>query len=160
MYSAISEQGLRIMAMLYLTPVLPLGPVSYMCGTTSMHLSSFAIAKVASLPLMILYCFIGASTGTLLSDPTGAEAKKIEGNKTLIVFGILLSAVMIAGISHYIRKELDKILERQKRDSPKKERPTQRGTDESVELGMATARHRRPTGSVIAIDDEQDVGPL
>jgi uncharacterized membrane protein YdjX (TVP38/TMEM64 family) len=147
------------MAMLYLTPVLPLGPVSYMCGTTSMHLSSFAIAKVASLPLMILYCFIGASTGTLLSDPTGAEAKKIEGNKTLIVFGILLSAVMIAGISHFIRKELDKILERQKRDPPKKERPIQRGTDESVELGMATARHRRPTGTM-TMDEEQDVGPL
>lgn len=29
---AVSEHGLRIMAMLYLTPVLPLGPVSYMCG--------------------------------------------------------------------------------------------------------------------------------
>jgi len=97
------------MAMLYLTPVLPLGPVSYMCGTTSMALSSFAMAKVASLPLMILYVFIGASTGTLLSDPSGSEAKKIEENKTLIVMGILLSAVMITCISHYIRKELDKV---------------------------------------------------
>lgn len=106
---AVSEQGLRIMAMLYLTPVLPLGPVSYMCGTTSMALSSFAMAKVASLPLMILYVFIGASTGTLLSDPSGSEAKKIEENKTLIVMGILLSAVMITCISHYIRKELDKV---------------------------------------------------
>lgn len=106
---AVSEQGLRIMAMLYLTPVLPLGPVSYMCGTTSMALSSFAMAKVASLPLMILYVFIGASTGTLLTDPTGSEAKQIEENKTLIIMGILLSAVMITGISHYIRKELDKV---------------------------------------------------
>lgn len=96
------------MAMLYMTPVLPLGPVSYMVGTTSMRLSSFAIAKVASLPLMILYVFIGASTGTLLSDPAGS-AKEIEENKTLIILGILLSAVMITGISHYIRKELDKV---------------------------------------------------
>lgn len=107
--TAVSEQGLRIMAMLYLTPVLPLGPVSYMCGTTSMALSSFTLAKVASLPLMTLYVFIGASTGTLLSDPSGSEAKKIEENKSLIVMGIVLSAVMITGISHYIRKELDKV---------------------------------------------------
>jgi uncharacterized membrane protein YdjX (TVP38/TMEM64 family) len=155
-YTAISEQGLRIMAMLYLTPVLPLGPVSYMCGTTSMALSSFTIAKLASLPLMILYCFIGASTGTLLSDPTGAEAKKIESNKTLIVLGILLSAVMISCISHYIRKELDKILERQKRDPPQKERRGRQGTEESVELGMATARHRRTVLS--SIDDAEDDG--
>jgi hypothetical protein len=110
--TAVSEQGLRIMAMLYLTPVLPLGPVSYMCGTTSMALSSFALAKVASLPLMTLYVFIGASTGTLLSDPSGSEAKKIEENKSLIVMGIVLSAVMITGISRYIRKELDKVSER------------------------------------------------
>eukprot|EP00545_Synedropsis_sp_CCMP1620_P005848 CAMPEP_0119029238 /NCGR_PEP_ID=MMETSP1176-20130426/40377_1 /TAXON_ID=265551 /ORGANISM="Synedropsis recta cf, Strain CCMP1620" /LENGTH=236 /DNA_ID=CAMNT_0006985559 /DNA_START=48 /DNA_END=755 /DNA_ORIENTATION=- len=41
---AVSEHGLRIMAMLYLTPVLPLGPVSYMCGSTSMALSSFVLA--------------------------------------------------------------------------------------------------------------------
>ena len=56
---AVAENGLRIMAMLYLTPVLPLGPVSYMVGTTSMRLSRFVMAKVASLPLMMLYVFIG-----------------------------------------------------------------------------------------------------
>lgn len=89
------------MAMLYLTPVLPLGPVSYMCGSTSMALSSFVIAKVASLPLMLLYVFIGASAGTLIAD-----TEAIEHNSTLIVSGILLSITMIAGISHYIRKEL------------------------------------------------------
>lgn len=93
--------------MLYLTPVLPLGPVSYMCGTTSMALSSFALAKVASLPLMIFYVYLGAATGTLLSG--GSEAEQIEENKTLICIGIVLSAVMITCISHRIRKELDKV---------------------------------------------------
>mmetsp|Transcript_119120 Transcript_119120/g.177978 ORF Transcript_119120/g.177978 Transcript_119120/m.177978 type:complete len:262 (+) Transcript_119120:73-858(+) len=48
---AASKQGLKIMAMLYLTPVLPLGLVSYMCGTTSMKISSFTLAKFASTPL-------------------------------------------------------------------------------------------------------------
>lgn len=111
---ATAEHGLRIMAMLYLTPILPLGPVSYMCGTTSMPLSSFVLAKVASLPLMLLYVFIGASTGALISDKKknkGNEdvAKQIEQNQTLIVSGILLSVVMIVGISYYIKKELYKV---------------------------------------------------
>jgi len=106
---AVSEHGLRIMAMLYLTPVLPLGPVSYMCGSTSMALSSFVLAKIASLPLMLLYVYIGAAAGTLMVDTDA-----IEHNSALIGSGILLSGCMILGITHYIRKELMVILERQK----------------------------------------------
>jgi uncharacterized membrane protein YdjX (TVP38/TMEM64 family) len=111
---AAAEHGLRIMAMLYLTPILPLGPVSYMCGTTSMALSNFLMAKIASLPLMLLYAFIGASAGALVGKsgkdgPAGDELKDIEQNQTLIVSGILLSFVMIACITHYIKKELNTV---------------------------------------------------
>jgi uncharacterized membrane protein YdjX (TVP38/TMEM64 family) len=105
-FVAAAEHGLRIMAMLYLTPILPLGPVSYMCGSTSMHLGSFVLARVASLPLIILYAFIGASTGTLITD-----TKAIESNSTFIVLGILLSVVMITSITYYMQRELNKLKE-------------------------------------------------
>jgi uncharacterized membrane protein YdjX (TVP38/TMEM64 family) len=114
---ASAEHGLRIMAMLYLTPILPLGPVSYMCGTTSMSLSHFVLAKVAALPLMMLYVFIGASTGTLIgrNGMEQSEIKNIQENETLLVSGLVLSFISIGVITHYIKKELNKILERQKR---------------------------------------------
>jgi hypothetical protein len=92
-----------------------------------MALSSFVLAKVASLPLMLLYVFIGASAGALIGNKkndassttaTHDEFKSIEENTTLIVSGILLSFVMIAGITHNIRKELNKILERQEKHKP------------------------------------------
>jgi len=97
------------MAMLYLTPILPLGPVSYMCGTTSMTLSSFVLAKVAALPLMTLYVFIGASTGSLIGKGAEAQVKEIEENQVLIVSGIVLSFVMIACITRSVKKELNKV---------------------------------------------------
>ena len=109
---ATKENGLKIMAMLYLTPILPLGPVSYMCGTTSMKLSHFVIAKIASLPLMFLYSFIGASMGALIGTGSKGmedELKEIEQNRTMIISGIGLSFVMIAGITHYIKKELNRV---------------------------------------------------
>jgi uncharacterized membrane protein YdjX (TVP38/TMEM64 family) len=74
MDAAVSENGFRIMCLLYLTPILPLGPVSYMCGTTSMPLAKFAAAKVAAVPLMLLYTFIGASTDEFFSAATDAAA--------------------------------------------------------------------------------------
>lgn len=108
--------------MLYLTPILPLGPVSYMCGTTSMKLSSFVMAKVAATPLMLLYVFIGASTGSLISKGGGGskggadtsaaaqeQMKEIEENEYLIVSGILLSFVMIACITSHVKKELNQV---------------------------------------------------
>jgi hypothetical protein len=121
--AAAAEHGLKIMMMLYLTPILPLGPVSYMCGTTSMPLSSFVIAKIAALPLMLLYVFIGASMGALLGGGGGgggagagidaaaaaAEVQQIEENEYLIASGILLSFVMITCITRQVKKELNKV---------------------------------------------------
>lgn len=150
-FAAAAEHGLRIMAMLYLTPILPLGPVSYMCGTTSMALKSFVLAKVASLPLMLLYCFIGASCGSLLSaDPNAAaeEVKSIEENRTLIISGIVLSFLTIGGITHFIKKELDKILDRQKKELKSDEDVGGEASEEAaLEMGMTPrtqgTRHRR-----------------
>jgi hypothetical protein len=75
-------------------------------------LSSFVIAKVAALPLMLLYVFIGASMGTLIGgDATkaAAEVQQIEENQYLIASGILLSFVMIACITRQVKKELNKV---------------------------------------------------
>ena len=129
---AASEHGLKIMAMLYLTPVLPLGLVSYMCGTTSMDIVSFAVAKIASLPLYLIYTFMGASAHSFIkrgkkgADDAGGEgvgdeqqqpeafsaaeeAKQLEENEALVVAGIVLSIFMMTCITRYIKKELMKV---------------------------------------------------
>eukprot|EP00521_Asterionellopsis_glacialis_P016282 CAMPEP_0195298204 /NCGR_PEP_ID=MMETSP0707-20130614/22971_1 /TAXON_ID=33640 /ORGANISM="Asterionellopsis glacialis, Strain CCMP134" /LENGTH=360 /DNA_ID=CAMNT_0040360223 /DNA_START=127 /DNA_END=1209 /DNA_ORIENTATION=+ len=151
---AVSENGFKIMAMLYMTPILPLGPVSYMCGTTAMALSSFAFAKVAATPLMLLYVFIGASCGTLIADAShdtgqsaGAEAASVENNKTMIVLGILVSSITIGLVSRFIKKELYIIFERQKHDKDVSEQDDNAtdsdvdGEDSTLEMGMKS-RHR------------------
>jgi hypothetical protein len=124
-----------------------------------MALSSFVLAKVASLPLMLLYVFIGASAGALIGSnkkdsSTANDFKSIEENTTLIVSGILLSFVMIAGITHNIRKELNKILERQEKHKP--------GEMETIALASSTntipATSIRGTNkeSAITTDDDGD----
>jgi uncharacterized membrane protein YdjX (TVP38/TMEM64 family) len=116
--TAAAEQGFRIMTMLYLTPIMPLGPISYMCGTTSMNLSSFLTAKIASLPLKLLYAVIGGSAvgtaGAIVSNSgedvaAGGELKDVQENRSFIVGCILFSFVMIAWITHYTKKELNMV---------------------------------------------------
>lgn len=180
MDGAISENGFKIMCLLYLTPILPLGPVSYMVGTTSMSIGKFAGAKVAAVPIVIMYCFIGASTDTFfgngdvvavendslgmprmmdeagggsidgvsgeggiissggreggigVSKPivngmvgggSGAAAAAVGGgvvdestHRKMVLFGLILSFVSISLVSHFVKKELYKIFDKQKRD--------------------------------------------
>eukprot|EP00339_Tiarina_fusa_P018179 CAMPEP_0116996848 /NCGR_PEP_ID=MMETSP0472-20121206/509_1 /TAXON_ID=693140 ORGANISM="Tiarina fusus, Strain LIS" /NCGR_SAMPLE_ID=MMETSP0472 /ASSEMBLY_ACC=CAM_ASM_000603 /LENGTH=376 /DNA_ID=CAMNT_0004695589 /DNA_START=193 /DNA_END=1323 /DNA_ORIENTATION=- len=159
---AASKQGLKIMAMLYLTPVLPLGLVSYMCGTTSMKISSFTLAKFASTPLYLIYTFIGASAHSIIKRGGGAdgnesgmsaeaEAKQLEENEYLIVSGILLSGVMMTLITRHIKKELMKILDQQKKEKTVQSQDdgnggnVDDGDDTAVELGLTTRRRGNKT---------------
>ena len=136
---AVSDNGFKIMCLLYLTPILPLGPVSYLCGTTSMPLVKFAMAKIAALPLMMLYVFIGASTDTFFTTTTttgdgdehggnnnnndGATAGVVEGSdnakkmhgvdeethRKMVLFGLILSIISMSLVSHFVKKELYKV---------------------------------------------------
>ena len=119
---AVSENGFKVMSMLYLTPVMPLGPVCYMMGSTSMPLKEFAKSKIAALPLTTLYVFLGASTGTLVSHHRASSSDSVvtEGsgrdgleNVTLspmwISFGIVCSIGSIALITIKMKKELNKV---------------------------------------------------
>lgn len=118
-FSAVSENGFKLMCLLYLTPVLPLPIVSYLLGTTSMRLYKFAAAKIAAVPLMLMYVFIGASTDMLISGDADGKitadktSKKIsvddETHRKIVLLGICLSVVSISLVSHFVKKELNKV---------------------------------------------------
>ena len=80
-----------------------------------MALSHFALAKVASLPIMMLYVFIGASAGALVAASSRdaghleENAHKLEENPVLILSGVVISVVMISTISYTVKKELFKV---------------------------------------------------
>eukprot|EP00538_Stauroneis_constricta_P009145 CAMPEP_0119564364 /NCGR_PEP_ID=MMETSP1352-20130426/26736_1 /TAXON_ID=265584 /ORGANISM="Stauroneis constricta, Strain CCMP1120" /LENGTH=396 /DNA_ID=CAMNT_0007613117 /DNA_START=179 /DNA_END=1369 /DNA_ORIENTATION=- len=152
--TAASENGMKIMAMLYLTPVLPLGLVSYMCGTTSMKLHAFTVAKIASLPLYLIYTFLGASAHAFIKKGAAEndtpsmvsasdQAKQLEENESLIIGGIVLSIVMMTLITRTIKRELMNVLDEQKKEKTTSDAPN-KGPDDSdaIELGL-TARRRQ-----------------
>lgn len=122
---AVSENGFRIMSLLYLTPIIPLGPVSYMMGTTSMPMIDFAKAKIAALPLTIIYVYMGAATGTLMTSENAMEGtnssttdsknianiemKEMSLSPRAMVLGILFSIISVAFISYRMKIELEKV---------------------------------------------------
>jgi hypothetical protein len=85
-----------------------------------MPLFKFAAAKIAAVPLMLMYVFIGASTDMLVGtdgDATTVEgattSKKIsvddETHRKIVLMGICLSIVSMSLVSHFVKKELNKV---------------------------------------------------
>jgi uncharacterized membrane protein YdjX (TVP38/TMEM64 family) len=198
---AVSDNGFKIMCLLYLTPILPLGPVSYICGTTSMPLIKFASAKIACVPLMLLYTFIGASTDTFFTGsstsisssgsavtnnvvvgkdttddlttitsiienstaimPTDGSGSSSNSNsvkynivgsvgggvddethRKMVLFGLLLSIISMSIVSYFVKKELYKIFDQQKREKKNK-------GDEDYDNDNDSSRHNRRLSSSI-----------
>lgn len=164
---AVSDNGFKIMCLLYLTPILPLGPVAYMCGTTSMPLFSFAAAKIGAAPLTLLYAFIGASTDTFFgsgtadggggsssgggvdntieTSTTASKSNKMgmdeETHKKMVLFGLVLSVLSMSLVSHVVKKEIHKIFDKQKKDKQEDEdipSDSLNGHDASSQLEMTS----------------------
>jgi len=104
---ALETNGLKIMILLRLSPLIPFNALDYISGITSISLRNYAIALVALLPGALVLCVAGASASSL-SDRTSTSSNTIK--ITSIVSGILFGGCGVYLASYYSKKELDRIL--------------------------------------------------
>jgi uncharacterized membrane protein YdjX (TVP38/TMEM64 family) len=87
----IAQDGLRLVCLLRISPVMPFAVTSYMLGLSSIDLRSYTIGTLASLPALCGYVFIGTLADTSLSaGMTGADPLRwillgIGGAATLVL---------------------------------------------------------------------------
>ena len=62
------HQGLKIYFLLRLSPVIPFNVTNYVGGVTAISFRDYSLALIGILPGTILYCFIGASAGSLVDS--------------------------------------------------------------------------------------------
>jgi uncharacterized membrane protein YdjX (TVP38/TMEM64 family) len=87
----IAQDGLRLVCLLRLSPVMPFSVTSYMLGLSSVDLRSYTIGTFASLPALCGYVFIGTLADASLSawmtsaDPLRWILLGIGGAATLVL---------------------------------------------------------------------------
>jgi uncharacterized membrane protein YdjX (TVP38/TMEM64 family) len=98
----IAQDGLRLVCLLRISPVMPFAITSYMLGLSSIDLRSYTIGTLASLPALCGYVFIGTLADASLSGwMTGADPLRwilfgIGGVATLVLtvrFGRIVSSL-------------------------------------------------------------------
>ena len=120
--AALAKNGLRIFALLRLSPLVPFNVINYIAGVTSVSFRDYAISLFAILPGTILFVFLGASAGSLTESATsGGDNSTITIIVAVVgaVFGIL-AIVMTA---RYAKRELQRVTEerRQLEEESKKD---------------------------------------
>jgi uncharacterized membrane protein YdjX (TVP38/TMEM64 family) len=97
----IAQDGLRLVCLLRLSPVMPFSVTSYMLGLSSIDLSSYTIGTLASLPALGGYVFIGTLADASLSGwMSGADPLRW----ILLGIGGVATLVLTVRFGHIVRR--------------------------------------------------------
>jgi len=102
--TALEQNGVKILFLLRLSPIIPFNAINYILGLTSVTSFQYIVSLIGILPGSAVYVFVGSSASSI------AESANSGGNKALsivsIVVGVVLSIVVISITSYYVKKEL------------------------------------------------------
>lgn len=105
---ALQGNGLKIMILLRLSPLIPYNALDYISGITSIQLWAYSAALLALLPGVIMFTFIGATASSLTAgarDASEGKAVRIFS----VVFGTTFAILGVSVASYYSKIELDKV---------------------------------------------------
>ena len=107
MYAALEQNGLKIMLLLRLSPLIPFNALDYIAGVTSVSLRDYALALIAILPGTIMFCLVGATASSLTDTTTSSE--NLIARRVSLIGGLLFAIMGVAAASYYSKMELDKV---------------------------------------------------
>ena len=107
--SALEIQGLKIMILLRLSPLIPFNAINYILGVTSVPLRDYALACFAMLPGTILYTFLGSSAGSIVESASSGDGNTVLTTIVVIV-GAVFGVLSILATTYYAKKQLNIIL--------------------------------------------------
>ncbi len=105
---ALETNGLKIMILLRLSPLIPYNALDYIRGVTSIPLRDYSLALIGILPGTMLFCFVGATASSLAdgsSDASGHRGLRLF----VLAFGLLSAFAGVSTASYYSKLELDKV---------------------------------------------------
>lgn len=127
---ALQENGLKILVLLRLSPIVPFNAINYICGVTAVSIRDYILALFAILPGTTLYVFLGASAGSLSDSASSGDDSTVT--ITVVVLGIVLGFIAIWISARYARKELNRVLEQRRAESEQSEETAESNIEQGV----------------------------
>ena len=103
---AVGGQGLKIVALLRLSPVFPFNLLNYALGLTRVRLRDYALACFGMLPGTFLYVYYGKALGSLAALAGGAEIERDLGYWLVLGLGLAATLVVTIVVTRTARRAL------------------------------------------------------
>ncbi|CAM9757298.1 unnamed protein product, partial [Hapterophycus canaliculatus] len=136
---AIKSQGLKLVILLRLSPVVPFSAFNYVMGVTAVHFRDYALGCVGFIPGTVAFVFIGTTASGLLGDDDDEQEESSDSNGTvqliIAIVGGIATVIAVVLISIYAKRALNKVLEEDRIEQERLQRDVEEGDSDSVEGG-------------------------
>ena len=102
---AIGREGLKIVVLLRLNPILPFNLLNYALGLTSVSFSDYVLASLGMLPGTFLYIYYGKVAGDVAMLAGGASMRG-PGYYAILGLGLVATIVLTTLVTRTARKAL------------------------------------------------------
>jgi uncharacterized membrane protein YdjX (TVP38/TMEM64 family) len=103
---AVSAQGLRIVFLLRLSPVVPFNFLNYALGVTTISVWDFVIASIGTVPGAIVYAYAGSVTGEALALAGQARVPRNASYYVILVGGLVATVAATLVVTRTARRAL------------------------------------------------------
>lgn len=103
---ALESNGLKIMILLRLSPLIPNHALDYISGVTSISIKDYWIASIGIMPSTVGFCYIGATASSVAEGTDNAN----QVQTTMLLVGLFFAFAGAMLASFYAKKELDNLL--------------------------------------------------
>ena len=90
---AIESEGLKLIVLLRLCPLIPFTILNYLMGGTAISLRHYAIGSFGMIPGTIVYVFIGTTISSI-ADAASGNTSGDANNKTLILVLVIVGSIL------------------------------------------------------------------
>lgn len=104
---AIGRKGLRIVALLRLSPVFPFNLMNYALGLTRVRFRDYLLASPAMLPGTLLYVYYGRVVGDVAELAAGTQPDRDPAYWTMLAVGLIATIAVTTVITRAARRALE-----------------------------------------------------
>lgn len=103
---AVATEGIRIVFLLRLTPLIPFTILNYLLGLTRVRWRDVLLASPGMLPGTVLYVFYGAVIGDVTAVAAGARPPRTTAQYVLLALGLVAAGLVAWRVSRIARRAL------------------------------------------------------
>jgi uncharacterized membrane protein YdjX (TVP38/TMEM64 family) len=103
---ALEGQGLKIIVLMHLSPLIPYNLLNYVCGASTIRFSDFLLGTVGMLPLIVLYTYYGKVVGDVAALATGTALPRGPEYYVMLAVGLAATIALSVVITRAAKRAL------------------------------------------------------